>query len=615
MVDYKKAQSDEWILGQLASLVQDITGVQLGKKQESLVRSRVAKRMREVGVHDIANYWSFFNEHKANELNSLVSLLTTHHTFFFREYAHFELILEQLPEVIARARKEGRKEITIWSAACSYGHEPYSLGMFLETHLPTFAPDFNFKIIATDVCAESVDRAKKGIYRWNELQKVPKVYLSGNWMRGTGEIQDFVKVSDRLKTKMDFKVANLLNFSSTLSNKRFDFIFCRNVFIYFTPDDVKNISRKMQNHLSPGGYLVLGLSESLGGDLEELQHKGRSSYQYVNNEFKKISQLPAPSPAVVPAAATKVGPLKVLCVDDSPVVLKLMKKILTSEHGFEVVATAMNGQEAQDYLEKHEVDIMTLDIHMPLMDGVSYLEKNFKHNHPPVVMVSSVLEEGRGPSMRCLELGASDYVEKPTLDNLKEKSEEIIGKLKAVHFQRREKLSPSNLDFVRTITPAAPTASLIHSCSLIYANANQYDKVSYILKQTQTTDAPVWIVLDGSSVEVQEIIKKISVSFSSRFGKVGMGAIHVVSASEFSQKRIHVQFSYAAIMLLAAPRPGMTLEWLKFKAKAYIAEEISTTHDRELERLRSLAVCRVPYTSFAWEATKVLQDIERSRAA
>src|SRR5690606_31241469 len=110
-------------------LVQGITGVQLGKKQESLVRSRVAKRMREVGVQDIPSYWEFFNRHKNNELNSLVSLLTTHHTFFFREYAHFELLLEQLPSMVAKAKKEGRREITVWSAACSYGHEPYSLAM------------------------------------------------------------------------------------------------------------------------------------------------------------------------------------------------------------------------------------------------------------------------------------------------------------------------------------------------------------------------------------------------------------------------------------------------------------------------------------------------------
>lgn len=605
--------SDENILDELASLVQGITGVQLGKKQESLVRSRVAKRMREVGVHEIAGYWNFFNEHKDNELNALVSLLTTHHTFFFREYAHFELLMEQLPEMVARARAEGRTTLTLWSAACSYGHEPYSLAMFMETHLPTYAPDMSFKVVATDVCAESVERAKKGIYRWTELQKVPKAYLSGNWLRGTAEIQDFVKATDRLKSRIEFKVLNLMDFQKDLVNKKFDFIFCRNVFIYFTPEDVRSISAKMQKFLWPSGYLVLGLSESLGGDLEELQHRGRSSYQYMTKTSQPVS---APV-KVVPATATvsRNPIMRVLCVDDSPVVLKLLKKILSKEHGFEVVGTAMNGQEAQDFLSKNEVDLVTLDIHMPVMDGVSYLEKNFKHGHPPVVMLSSVAEEGRGPSMRCLELGASDYVEKPTLANLQEKSEEIIGKLKAVHFQRREKLSATSLDFVRTITPITKDPALLNSCSILYADCSQLDKVTYIVQNTLNSDAPLWVVLSGEKDQFESAYSRLKERFKARFDKVGFGGIHVIWAKEYSQKRIHVTFTYAAVMLLAAPDPIMTLEWLKFKAKSYIVEEVTSIHSTEFEKLRKLASCMVPYTSFAWEAMRALREIEKARAA
>lgn len=604
--------SDESILAELASLVQGITGVQLGKKQESLVRSRVAKRMREVGVQEIPDYWDFFNEHKNHELNALVSLLTTHHTFFFREYAHFELLMEQLPFLVAKAKKEGRRELVLWSAACSYGHEPYSLAMFMETHLPTFAPDMSFKIIATDVCAESVERARKGIYRWSELQKVPKVYLSGNWLRGTGEIADFVKATDRLKNRIEFKTANLMEFHNTLGTKKFDFIFCRNVFIYFTPEDVRSISIRMQKFLWDGGYLVLGLSESLGGDLEELQHRGRSSYQFMSEQFKRSQE---PTPVVVPIVASKPSTMRVLCVDDSPVVLKILKKILSKDHGFEVVGTAMNGQEAADFLAKNQVDLVTLDIHMPVMDGVSYLEKHFKHGHPPVVMLSSVAEEGKGPSMRCLELGASDYVEKPTLENLQEKTEEIVGKLKAVHFQRRERLSGPNLDFVRTITPQTSGPNLLNACAVIYASADQFDKFSYVLEHSSKTDVPFWLVVDAPADQVAVIKSRLQQKLGDRVGKVGFGGIHVLSVDEYIQKRIHVQYLYASIMPFAAPKPMITLEWMKFKAKAFLVEEISSVHDREFERIRSMAVCRVPYTSFAWEAMKALEDIVKARVA
>lgn len=600
--------NDESILAELAGLVQGITGVQLGKKQESLVRSRVAKRMREVGVQEISEYWNFFNQYKEHELNALVSLLTTHHTFFFREYAHFELLMEQLPLLVAKAKKEGRRELVLWSAACSYGHEPYSLAMFMETHLPTFAPEMSFKIVATDVCAESVERARKGIYRWSELQKVPKVYLSGNWLRGTGEIADFVKATDRLKSRIEFKTANLIEFHNTLGAKKFDFIFCRNVFIYFTPEDVRSISARMQNFLWDGGYLVLGLSESLGGDLEELQHRGRSSYQFVSEKFKQTQE-------VIPVVASKPSTMRVLCVDDSPVVLKLLKKILSKDHGFEVVGTAMNGQEAADFLGRNEVDLMTLDIHMPVMDGVSYLEKHFKHGHPPVVMLSSVMEEGKGPSMRCLELGASDYVEKPTLENLQEKTEEIVGKLRAVHFQRRERLSTPNLDFVRSIAPESKGPVLLDSCVVVYASADQYDKFSYVLEHSTKENAPFWLVLDAPSEQVEQIKNRLKLKLSERIDKVGFGGIHVVSADDYSHRRIHAQYLYAAIIPLIAPKPMLTLEWMKFKAKAYLVEEVTSIHDREFERIRSLASCRVPYTSFAWEAMKALEDIVRARVA
>lgn len=295
--------------------------------------------------------------------------------------------------------------------------------------------------------------------------------------------------------------------------------------------------------------------------------------------------------------------------------LKLLKKILSKDHGFEVVGTAMNGQEAADFISRNEVDLMTLDIHMPVMDGVTYLEKHFKHGHPPVVMLSSVTEEGKGPSMRCLELGASDYVEKPTLENLQEKTEEIVGKLKAVHFQRREKLSTSNLDFVKTIAPQSSSPSLLNSCAVIYATADQFDKFSYILEHSQKADAPYWLVLDATSVEVEQIKSRLQIKLGDRLGKVGFGGVHVVSAEEYSQKRIHIQYLYAAIIPLAAPKPIMTLEWMKFKAKSYLVEEITSVHDREFDRIRSLATCRVPYTSFAWEAMKALEDIVKARVA
>ena len=113
------------------------------------------------------------------------------------------------------------------------------------------------------------------------------------------------------------------------------------------------------------------------------------------------------------------NPLKVLCVDDSKIILSLLKKIFSGNDGFEVVGTAENGQEAEEFLKHNKVDVMTLDIHMPIMDGLSYLKKNYNQSHPPVVIVSSVSREDAFKAMEGLRLGASDYIEKPSLEDFR----------------------------------------------------------------------------------------------------------------------------------------------------------------------------------------------------
>src|SRR5690606_3256300 len=157
--------------------------------------------------------------------------------------------------------------------------------------------------------------------------------------------------------------------------------------------------------------------------------------------------------------------------------------------------------------------------------------------------------------------------------------------------------------------------SLLNSCAVIYATPDQFDKFAYILEHSQKTDAPYWLVLDASVEQVEQVRSRLKIKVAERLGKIGFGGIHVVSAEEYSQKRVHNQYVFAAIMPLAAPKPMMTLEWMKFKAKAYLVEEVTSVHDREFDRIRSLATCRVPYTSFAWEAMKALEDIVKARVA
>jgi chemotaxis protein methyltransferase CheR len=168
--------NEKQLIAEVSRIISDITGIQLGDKQFALVQGRLAKRMRELRVETPSDYARHLNANYGIEVGVLTSLLTTHHTYFFREFVHFEYLLKNtLPGVIAEHRAKGENTIRIWSAACSRGQEVYSLSMFLHHHLPTIAPDMKFEIVGSDVCEESIAIAKNGVYTWDEIKAVPAV--------------------------------------------------------------------------------------------------------------------------------------------------------------------------------------------------------------------------------------------------------------------------------------------------------------------------------------------------------------------------------------------------------------------------------------------------------
>lgn len=446
------ASADRVALEKIAAIATEKTGVQLGERQMTMVESRVIKRVRELGLASFTDYLGYVKRNEATESLKIVSLLTTHHTFFFREFAHFEHLAEKaLPSAVEAARAQGRKRLRIWSAACSRGQEAYSIAMWLESHLPRIAPDFDYEIIGTDVDPESVASAKNGVYRFEDLKEVPLALMDGHWARGTGEIKDFVKARDSLRKRCRFEVGNLMQIDANARDK-FDFIFCRNVFIYFKPDQVLKIAKDLISRLENNGFLYVGISESLHGLPVNARTQGPSIYQ------KGLAEAPRPAAAAAPSRPTPtpepVRPIRVFNVDDSPVILKLLAQIFSKDSGFEVVGQAINGIDAAKKLkDAGQVDVMTLDIHMPEQDGISYLREHMsKPGHPPVVMVTSVSRESSGLALEALGLGASDFVEKPALSNLTQRSEEIRTKLKWV---AKAKVRAVSLDLDRSINTQA----------------------------------------------------------------------------------------------------------------------------------------------------------------
>lgn len=420
----------------LASEVSEVSGVQLGEKQQDMVIQRLRRRMTLLGLKSEAEYIEYYRKNRTEEFRELISLFTTHHTYFFREFKHFEILKQEtLPKLIPLVRKRADKTIHLWSAACSRGHEVYSLAIYLEQCLQEMAPDLNFHIHGTDIDAISVEFAKNGVFAKKEVDTIPLAFQTGTFIRGRGEFADYTRVHQRLHERCSFDVANLVD-SKTWPKQNFDIIFCRNVFIYFSLSDMEKTARNFQKILSEGGYLFLSLTETLNGLNVNLKSAGPSVYTQLREKTNPLKLVPNSEPIIeTPKAVEQVR--RVLCIDDSPTILSLLKQTFTRADGFVVADTASNGKEALDKLAKNQYDLITLDIHMPVMDGIEFLRQSKSLNRPPVIVISSVDRQEQSLALEALRLGAKDYVEKPSLKTFDVSREEILFKARTLAVEKK----------------------------------------------------------------------------------------------------------------------------------------------------------------------------------
>ncbi len=227
-------------------------GLAIPNGKEGLVRSRVSKRLRERRVATFRAYFDAVeNEPSGDEMVTLIDLLTTNKTDFFREPAHFGFLAQQIVPVAVTAGTPLR----IWSAGCSSGEEAYTLAMVLCEILP---PRYDFRILATDICTNVIAAARRGTYTARQL--------SG--MSDARRLRWFTPMPDGgaaalpdLRAPISFAHLNLM--APWPMSGTFDVIFCRNVMIYFDKPTVARLVNRFHDLLEPGGHLFIGHSESL----------------------------------------------------------------------------------------------------------------------------------------------------------------------------------------------------------------------------------------------------------------------------------------------------------------------------------------------------------------
>ncbi|MDT8407263.1 MAG: CheR family methyltransferase [Methylococcales bacterium] len=190
-------------------------------------------------------------------MTEFINSVTTNLTAFFREKHHFDYLASTvIPELLQK--KQAAKEIRAWSSACSTGEEAYSIAMVVKELLPK---DWRFTLLATDLDTRVLAQAESGIYSRDIAKTITDHRLKRWFLRGKGGQADKIRVKATLAEDIQFKQLNLIDEWPIRSV--FDFIFCRNVFIYFDTQTKKQLVERFSRHLMAGGYFFIGHSESL----------------------------------------------------------------------------------------------------------------------------------------------------------------------------------------------------------------------------------------------------------------------------------------------------------------------------------------------------------------
>lgn len=270
----------------ITSIARAEAGLAIPEEKASMVFSRLAKRVRELGLPDLDAYCNLLeNNPDTAEKSELIIRLTTNVTSFFRENHHFEFLVANVLPPLLRAAANGDR-VRIWSAGCSSGPEPYCLAMTILDLLPD-AQGMDVRVLATDIDSEILKQARAGKYTAAQLSALThdqrKRYVGAQEPDGT------FAIAKAPRALIQFNRLNLLH--DWPMRHPFDVVFCRNVLIYFDQETQDAIISRFSKHLKPKGYLMLGHSERVSMAVsQEFTALGNTIYQRASNSPNEGTQ-------------------------------------------------------------------------------------------------------------------------------------------------------------------------------------------------------------------------------------------------------------------------------------------------------------------------------------
>jgi len=254
----------------IRDLAHERAGIFLSPKKRDMVYSRIARRLRALGLTNFDQYLHQLEENE-DEAQDFINALTTNLTSFFREAHHFDLLADQLLQ--AAATRKG--PLKIWSSACSTGEEAYSLAMTAIEAFGSWTPPV--RILATDVDTNVLQQAKRGVYASDRVAKMREDRMKSFFVRGKGKHMGMVKIRSQVKDLIHFNSLNLLAPNWPIKGP-FDAIFCRNVMIYFDKPTQYKVLSRFHPLLTPEGLLYAGHSESFQHASDIFRLKGKTVF-------------------------------------------------------------------------------------------------------------------------------------------------------------------------------------------------------------------------------------------------------------------------------------------------------------------------------------------------
>jgi two-component system chemotaxis response regulator CheB len=427
-----------------------------------------------------------------------MSALTIHTTSWFREAPHFKKLEEAVRQKIVDQRLSS---LNVLCAGCSTGEEVYSIALTLERLRSEF-PGFDYHVLGIDIDPISVAQAGRGIFGAVAFSLIPDEYKPF-CVIGRGEKRSFFAPSAEVRKRCSFEVGDIRSVSQGRRDS-FDGIFCRNVLIYFKPEDIGSLVSSLLGTLKVDGALFLGHSESVDAGMYGLRFLGDSTY-IKRRVFGE-------------ASLHNEAACRVLVVDDSPVARKAIEKSL--EKAGLVAFSVASAEEASEFLEKHVVDVITLDVSMPGLDGPTWLSsRRLAGLGVPVVIVSESGASQAVSILGALENGAQDYIEKSAVQ-----AADFADRIVAISKSYRPHGQPRNV--VRSVvSPKSAIRRERPDVILIGASTGGTEAVMKVLDSMTPQCPPILLVQHISAYFARAFAQRVAQHANLKLGVVADGTL------------------------------------------------------------------------------------------